>query len=166
MTSISGYIFQCKSELSLDKARIEEFKISDLVFIWEVIEINETEEYAIVQPIELFKSDKKFIEPIIINIDIYCEPIIYSKGKWLIYASNFEEKLMVNVCGLTRSFKQPDENRYFQLLPPPPPPPPAPEDTVKIDITEYIIPEHLRLENRKIAITELEKEVELLKEKN
>jgi len=166
MTSISGYSCRCKSAQSLDKARIEEFEISDLVFIGEIIEINETEAYAIVQPIETFKSDKKFIEPIKINIDIYCEPIIYHKGKWLIYASYFEEKLMVNVCGLTRSFKQPDENRYFQLLPPPPPSPPAPEDSAKIDFTEYRIPKHLRLENRKFAIRELEKEVEHLKEKN
>ncbi|MBR9833145.1 hypothetical protein GYB57_13440 [bacterium] len=148
----------------MDSARYDEILNSDLIFIGEVIEINIEENYSIIQPIEVFKSDQVLKEPIKINIDIYCEPIIYSKGKWLIYASFFDDRLMVNVCGLTRSFKKPDENRYFQL--PPPPPPPSPKDTVEVTYTEYKIPKYIRLENRKTAIKELEKEVEILRENN
>ena len=112
----------CATPKSLEAQQEYNFSISDVVFIGEVIKINQEKNTFKIETLENFKGintnqiyDGTF-EP-------FCHPYINEKGRWLIYA-NINEQCVIEVisCGISRSFDHPEDN--FMVLPSPPPPVP------------------------------------------
>ena len=86
-----------------------EIKNSECIFIGEVTEINNSNNTFKIKVIEsLDGGDSKG------NIYEgrnwkYCAPYVNSKGKWLIYGKMEEGFLHLNMCGISRSFENPQE---------------------------------------------------------
>ncbi len=99
---------------SLVSAQNIEFENSDCILIGEVLEIDPKNDTFKVKVIESFNGDEN---EIVYNgiYNRFCAPIINKKGKWLIYGNiNDDGLLEINACGLTRSFKNPEDN--FQIF--------------------------------------------------
>ena len=97
---------------SLVSAQKIEFENSDCILIGEVLEIDPKNDTFKVKVIESFNGDEN---DIVYNgiYNRFCAPIINKKGKWLIYGNiNDDGLLEINACGLTRSFKNPEDNIF------------------------------------------------------
>jgi hypothetical protein len=163
--SINSYCCECKDLVSLEEGRKQEFVSSDNVFIATVISFSSDYSYSEVSVEEVFKGNLKKTTKLIIYNPKGCEPLIHeSEGKWLIYSSEYDNKLYLNACGLSRGFNEPDENLHFRLSPPPPPPPPLPSDSSKIEYIQKPIPQEIIEKNKVKAIRLLEEEIHLLRE--
>jgi len=131
--SYSIYACDCKSKKSIDEARLTEMTSSDIVFIGEITKISDDKKLLTIVVEEIFKGDLVKEQELIFNNNLYCDPYVDKPGRWLIYASKIEGQLMINICGLSRSFKNPEDNRYFWIKPPSPARPVLNNDTSFID---------------------------------
>ena len=164
--SISSCCCECKDLVALDKSRKQEFASSDNVFIAKVICLSGDYSYSEVSVEEVFKGNLKKATKLIIYNPEGCEPLIHeSDGKWLIYSREYDHKLHLNACGLSRSFNEPDENLHFRLRPPAPPPPPLPSDSTKLEYVQKPVPQEIIEKNKVKATRLLEQEIHLLREK-
>jgi hypothetical protein len=163
--SINSYCCECNDLVSLEEGRKQEFASSDNVFIAKIISISNDYSYSEVSVEEVFKGNIKKATKLIIYNPEGCEPLIHeSEDRWLIYSSVSDNKLYINACGLSRGFNEPDENLHFRLSPPPPPPP-LTSDTTKIEYIQKPIPQEVIKKNKEEAISLLEEEIHLLREK-
>ena len=162
--SIISHGCSCKEPVSIESLRNQEFNSSDHVFIATVISVSGDYLSSEVIIEEVFKGNFKKTTELIIYNPLWCEPVIHKcEDKWLIYASEYENKLYLNACGLSRSVNEPEENRHFRLIPPPPPPPPLPSDSTQ---TEYIpkpIPQEIIEQNKVKTKKLLVEEIRLLR---
>ncbi len=95
----------------------EEIQNSDFIFIGEVLEINNSDNTYKIKVLEsLNECDNRGVIYIGKNWES-CSPLVDAKGKWLIYGKMDEGYLKVNLCGISRSFKNPVEV-YNSVLPP------------------------------------------------
>lgn len=112
----------CKIPKSLKEIQNREFTNSKYIFVGEVLKIDAKKHTFEIKVIESFKGVK--------NGKVYsgiygesCGPVIDEVGKWLIYAkSSTGNVIKINICGLTRSFKNPEHNISATKLPKPPSP--------------------------------------------
>jgi len=111
--TFSGWACLCPPPGRLDDARQIEIQSSDIIVIADVLEINKTDHTFKVRVIEVFKGKTKKGEIMIIKNWRFCEPNVDKNGKWLIYSSIIDGSLYVNDCGLTRSFRHPENNSHF-----------------------------------------------------
>jgi hypothetical protein len=126
----------CAISKSLKATQDREFENSECIFIGEVLEINSEKDTFKVMVIESFNGDENGI---IYDgkFNRYCEPIIDEKGKWLIYGNfNSDNLIEINYCGLTRSFKNP-QNNISASKPPPPLPPNAKKSKSQTEKERY-----------------------------
>ena len=96
----------------------EEIENSEYIFIGEVININNSKHTYKIKVLESFDNCSN--KGTIYNGKNwpYCYPYIDSKGKWLIYGNIEEGFLRVNLCGISRSFENPQE--VISSIPQPP----------------------------------------------
>jgi len=113
---MKSFACTCGRPISIEAIQIGEFEDSECVFIGEVLEVNRKEKSFKIKVIESFKgSDEETIYAG--TYDEQCGPIINEKGKWLIYGDlNDENVIEVNICGLTRSFTNPEYNPVIDGL--------------------------------------------------
>ena len=105
-------IHACNCPIVKDLKKIQQYELdnSECIFIGEVISVDRENELFEVRVFESFNGET--IGNIYVGTyDSQCGPIVDEKGKWLIYG-NFgkDSELMVNSCGLTRSFENPQNN--------------------------------------------------------
>lgn len=97
----------CRDSKDLKEIQNREFTNSKYIFIGEISKIDTKKHTFEVKVIESFKGVKngKVYRGV---YDKLCGPIINEVGKWLIYGTSYSDNaIKVNVCGLTRSFKNP-----------------------------------------------------------
>jgi len=116
-SSFNLFACDCKHQGNLKVLQKIEFDNSECIFIAEVLKIDpETNTF-------IFKVMESFSENSIDNIQIgvydeFCGPTINEKGRWLIYGNfDSENRIKINHCGLSRSFKNPENN--IMVLPAP-----------------------------------------------
>ena len=142
---------ECPIPKKLESVQTREFENSNYIFVGEIIELDTKKEIFKVKVVESFNGDE--------NGKIYngiyngtCEPIIDKKGKWLIYGNVNEDKLLeISLCGLTRSFENPEKNMQIFML--------------DFDVTTDIESEQEKIERIKKAKSDLIDEIELLRTK-
>ena len=111
ITLISTKVIACNCSIpkSLKAVQDYEFENSECIFIGEVLKIDSEKNTFEIRVVESFNGDE--IGKIYSGIyDNQCGPIIDGKGKWLIYANSYENKIEINTCGLSRSFEYPESN--------------------------------------------------------
>ena len=142
---------ECPLPKSLESVQKREFENSDCILIGEVLEFDLENDTFKVKVIESFNGDEN--GKIYTGIyNRYCEPIIDKKGKWLIYGNTNKEGLLeISLCGLTRSFENPEKNMQVFML--------------DFDITTDIETEKDKTERIKKAKSDLIDEIELLRTK-
>lgn len=109
----------CRDSKDVKEIQNREFTNSKYIFIGEISKIDTKKHTFEVKVIESFKGVK--------NGKVYrgvynklCGPIIDEVGKWLIYGTSYSDNaIKVNVCGLTRSFENPEH--IFSATQPPKP---------------------------------------------
>ncbi|EDP95317.1 hypothetical protein U8527_15965 [Kordia algicida OT-1] len=107
--SLKAVACNCSIPKSLKAVQDYEFENSECIFIGEVLKIDSEKNTFEVRVVESFNGDE--IEKIYSGFyDNQCGPIIDEKGKWLIYANLYGNKIEINTCGLTRSFEYPESN--------------------------------------------------------
>jgi hypothetical protein len=115
---ISSKLTACECTIPKDLTSVQtnEFENSDCIFVGEVIVLDSEKGTFKVKVAESFNGDKKGeIYNGIYNFT--CEPIINKKGKWLIYGNiNEDGFLEISLCGLTRSFTNPENNLQIFIL--------------------------------------------------
>ena len=114
----SSIFCTCATPKSLEAQQEHNFSISDVVFIGEVIKINQEKNTFKVEVIESFKgiNSNQIYDG---SFDPFCHPYINEKGKWMIYGFINEDCIVEIIsCGISRSFKHPENN--IMVLPPPP----------------------------------------------
>jgi len=142
---------ECPIPKNLQSIQNREFENSDCILIGEVLEINSKNDTFKVKVIESFSGDKngKIYNGI---YNRYCEPIIDQKGKWLIYGNIDEEGILeISMCGLTRSFENPEKNIQVSML--------------AHKFNSDVVTEKEKIEQIKKAKSDLINEIELLREK-
>ncbi len=109
----------CSKPESLKAIQDYEFENSEFILIGEVFKINRENQTFEIKVIESFKSAE--VGKTYTGIyDKWCSPIVNQKGKWLIYGNyNSENKIKINNCRLTRSFKNPESSISATKLPKP-----------------------------------------------
>lgn len=122
LTSTKVFACSCKVPENLKAIQDLEFENSESIFIAEVLEVDTSKNSFTFKIIESFKGEEK--EEIYNGkYDEMCGPIVNETGKWLIYGNpNNKNQIVINYCGLTRSFKKP-ENNVSATKPPMPPKP-------------------------------------------
>ncbi|MDD7913763.1 hypothetical protein [Polaribacter ponticola] len=109
LISTKAIACNCSIPKSLKAVQDYEFENSECIFIGEVLKIDSEKNTFEIRVVESFNGDE--IGKIYSGIyDNQCGPIIDGKGKWLIYANSYENKIEINTCGLTRSFEYPESN--------------------------------------------------------
>ncbi|WP_396591161.1 hypothetical protein [Allomuricauda sp. R78024] len=160
LTSTKICACSCKVPESLKEIQDSEFENSECIFIGEVLEVDAFNNSFKFKVIESFK-DEKSGEIYNGKYDALCGPIINETGKWLIYGNfNDENQIVINHCGLTRSFNKP-ENNISTLNPPPMPPQPDEKVTESKDekeITKWRLRAKSDLNNEIIALRKRKKQ--------
>lgn len=109
--------FSCSCKIGGYKESQEiDFELSDLVFLGEVITVEETS-YKF-QLIEIFKGDSnmKIIEGMLFTS---CSMIPRKgEGQWLVYGNLTNGKLDISQCGVTRSYAKPHLIMVSDYTPP------------------------------------------------
>jgi hypothetical protein len=148
LTSSKAIACTCSVPKSLKAIQDYEYEISECIFIGEVLEIDSILSRFTFKVLESFKG----VENGTIYIGKYdpmCGPIIDEIGKWLIYGNfNDENQIVINHCGLTRSFKRPEHN--VSATKPPMPPLPNKKETkseIEKEMTEWRLRAKLDFEN-------------------
>ena len=118
--SIKGYSFCFCPPLPLKKLQQYELKESELIFVGEITDFNKKTQSYKVKIEELFRGELKKGDIIIGENLRYCTPHITRNGKWIIYGKIINGVLKMNECGISRSFKNPQES-ISSILPPLPP---------------------------------------------
>ncbi|PQB07308.1 hypothetical protein BST83_09175 [Polaribacter filamentus] len=109
LISTKAIACNCSIPKSLKAVQDYEFENSECIFIGEVLKIDSEKNTFEIRVVESFNGDE--IGKIYSGIyDNQCGPTIDGKGKWLIYANSYENKIEINTCGLTRSFEYPESN--------------------------------------------------------
>lgn len=119
LTSIGiGYACNCPIVKELAKIQNYEIENSECIFVGDVFEVDKVNKTFKVKVIESF--DETGSETIYSGTyDPICGPSINEKGFWLIYANFYGgSELHINSCGLTRSFKRPEDNLVMDILMP------------------------------------------------
>ncbi len=155
LTSSKAIACTCSVPKSLKAIQDYEFENSECIFIGEVLEIDDVRSVFTFKVLESFKGEEH--ETIYIGkYDQMCGPIIDETGNWLIYGNfNDENQIVINHCGLTRSFNKPEDN--ISATKPPMPPPPNKQETesdIEKKMTEWKLRAKSDLENE---INELRK---------
>ena len=134
-----------------------EVENSEYIFIGEVLEIDNSAETYLVKVIENLKNcDNEGVIYIGKNWPT-CNPIIDSKGKWLIYANLDKDYMKVNACGISRSLDNP-QKVFSSILPPIP----QKNETKE----EYLVKRNeWKIANKKKSKEDLNNEIKTLKEK-
>jgi hypothetical protein len=122
VTAIKLFACDCGPLEQLDTIRAQEYKNSDVIFTGRIISLSEGWEDYKIGVTESFKGNIKKGQILTGKNTIDCEPFINMGGDWLIYGKIVNDSLVINPCGLSRSFKYPYENRYFSTVPLPPVP--------------------------------------------
>ncbi len=109
---ISSKLFacDCKDFKSLKEIQNKEFKESKYIFIGKILKIDFKKHTFKIKVMESFKG---VLKGKVYNgiYDQWCGPIIDKFGNWLIYANrNSKNLIQIRHCGLTRSFKNPENN--------------------------------------------------------
>ena len=135
----------------------EEIDNSEYIFIGEVIEIDSSTDIYKIKVIESLKNSDN--EGVIYTGKNWnsCSPYIDSKGKWLIYAKMENDYLRVNLCGISRSFDNPQK-----IINSIPPPLPKENETKK---EHRIRREEWKRVNKEKSKKDLNKEINALKER-
>ena len=112
--NINSFACSCvPSKLSIKQK--QEIENSECVFIGEVININsENNTYEIIVK-ESIDGNESIGEIFIGKNHKYCTPNITKKGKWIIYGKIEGDFLVTNICGISRSFENPELNLYTQI---------------------------------------------------
>jgi hypothetical protein len=124
----------CRDYKDLKEIQNKEFTNSKYIFIGEISKIDTKKHIFEVKVIESFKGAKngKVYRGV---YDTLCGPIINVFGKWLIYATSYSgNSIKINICGLTRSFKNPEH-----IISATKPPKPLPSNASKSQIEKEII---------------------------
>jgi hypothetical protein len=156
------YSCDCKTKKKLDVARQTQFENAEIVILGDVFFISSDYMKFQIRILETFKGELKPDQIIEGENHLYCEPNANSIGQWLIYGYIENGKLKTIICGLSRSLKSPEDNRYFWAPPPPP--------SNLIDST-YLTKKYQKKEAKKItkykeiAKVEIQKEIELLRKR-
>ena len=109
LVSTKAIACNCPIPKSLKAVQDYEFENSECIFIGEVLKIDSEKNTFEIRVLESFNGDE--IGKIYSGFyDKQCGPIIDGKGKWMIYANSYENKIEINTCGLTRSFEYPESN--------------------------------------------------------
>ena len=109
----------CRDSKDLKEIQNREFTNSKYIFIGEISKIDTKKHTFEVKVIESFKGAKngKVFKGLYNKL---CGPVIDEVGKWLIYGTSYSgNTIKVSVCGLTRSFKNPEH--IFSVTKPPKP---------------------------------------------
>ncbi len=127
LVSIRGVACTCSVPKSLKAIQDFEFENSECIFIGEVLELDPDSSIFKFKVVESFKGEE--IGTVYSGkYDKMCGPIIDETGNWLIYGNfNDENQIVINHCGLTRSFNKPENN--ISATKPPPPPTPNKKET-------------------------------------
>lgn len=111
----------CKTPKTLKAIQQTEILQSDYIFVGEVMSFDFNTNTFEIRVIESFKGSFNE-ETIVGHFDAYCGPNINSKGRWIIYShKGSNEEIIINACGLTRSFIEPESNIMASDAPLPPP---------------------------------------------
>ncbi|MGL3001517.1 hypothetical protein [Flavobacterium sp. RSSB_23] len=124
----------CRDSKDLKEIQNREFTNSKYIFIGEISKIDTKKHTFEVKVIESFKGAKngKVYRGV---YDKLCGPIIDEVGTWLIYGTlSSGNTIKVNVCGLTRSFKNPEH-----IISATKPPKPLPSNASKSQIEKESI---------------------------
>ena len=158
ISSINLYACNCKYQGNLEVLQNIEFNNSECIFIGEVIDIDSENNVFEVIIIESFNGIE--IGEIYSGLyDKYCGPIINEKGKWLIYGNfNSENQIVINHCGLSRSFENPENNTSASN----PPEPLLPNTLISKSESES---EKRMTEWKKRAKSDLDKEIIYLRKR-
>ena len=153
---ISFKAFSCTCETkTLSEWQKTELENSELIFIGEVFEINETDNSFKIRVNESLNDIDNSGKVYSGKNWNHCGPYVSEKGKWIIYGKIENGVLRLNMCGISRSFESPMVN----------PIPPSP-DLLKKALTEeerLTVIEQNRTENIKNAISDLTLEIKTLR---
>lgn len=147
----------------LDTIREKEYENSDVVFTGRIISLSEGWVDFKIGVTESFKGNIKKGQILSGKNNTDCEPYINSGGDWLIYGKIVNGSLVINPCGLSRSFDFPYDNRYFRSIPVPPLP--AERDSTFNDAGRIKAIVDTGKKYQKKAVTELKEEIEMLRKK-
>ena len=162
VTGIKLFACDCGPPENLDSIRAQEYKNSDVVFTGKIVFLSEGWTEFKIQVTETFKGDIKRGQVIAGMNNITCVPYINGGGQWLIYGKMENGMLSINQCGLSRSFKNPDENRYFSIIPVPPLPVVRDSSSDAGRIKTMV---DMGKQYQERAVAELKKEIEMLRNK-
>lgn len=163
VTGTKLFACDCGPLEKLDTIREKEYGNSDVVFTGRIISLSEGWEDFQIGVTEFFKGKIKRGQILSGKNNTGCEPYIDKGGEWLIYGKIVNDSLVINPCGLSRSFDFPYENRYFRSIPVPPLP--AGRDSTFNDaerIKKIVDTGKLYKEKAK---EELKEEIEMLRKK-
>ncbi len=135
---------ECAEQKLID-AQHNEYVISDLIIIGNVIKISDDKQFLTLVIKEIFKGDQTVQDTIIFKNNYYCEPYVDFGGDWLLYGQLTNGVFRINECGLSRSFMTPERNLFFRFLPQPPPEANADD--------ESILKEEIRIDEEKAGQT-------------
>ncbi len=164
-TLITTYVFACECSPSpqLTESQKKEFKQSDYVLVGEVLSISDDHTHFIIKLKEVFKGNLVVGQVLQFDNNYFCEPYVRQTGDWLVYGKVEDGQFTMNLCGLSRSLDNPEENRYFNGIGIPPPPPPGSAGLAEVETEESRSKRKAKM--IETALVETRKELELLREK-
>ena len=118
LTSIKSFACTCKTK-SLSEWQKWEIENSECIFIGEVIELNESDRTFKVKVIESLDGGDKMGNVYIGKNWMYCSPYVSETGKWIVYGHLQSGFLRLNMCGISRPFRNPTTFSSDRIPPPP-----------------------------------------------
>jgi hypothetical protein len=162
ISTLTSWACDCGPLKKLDYERNAEYQNAEFIFIGYIYNLKNNKRVFEVKVKEIFKGNLKIGQIINGKNNYYCEPFVNESGDWLIYGKIENGKLLISLCGLSRSLKNPENNRYFipPVLPPPPPP-----NSERTQVQLENLPKKSPKESRKFALKELKYEISELRKK-
>jgi hypothetical protein len=112
--SIKTFACTCAPK-KLSEWQKSEIENSECIFIGEVIEVNKTDLTFKIKVIESLDGGDEKGNTYIGKNWKSCSPYVSEKGKWIIYGHMEDGFLRLNMCGISRTFKNP---MVYPSLPP------------------------------------------------
>jgi len=156
LLSLKSFACECGIKRLSDSQKAE-LENSECIFIGEVIEVNNTDLTFKIKVTESLDGSDSIGNIYIGKNWKYCSPYVQENGKWIVYGTMEDEFLRLNMCGISRSFDHPIVNPML----------PSPELFEKSATKKERkkIFEKLYAKNMKIALSELELEINALRKR-